>query len=281
VIKSSIALSVLFYLMVCSTGCSRDYVINISHTNLSDSYIHPYRVLVNGKAGFPTGLSGCTNGKGTASLSILHMKTPPEFITVEWLHILSNHYYQATIPLNAKTAGWLHEPPFRRATKGGLALIVQWRGEKKVAAMLVADFNDFSQGKMDLGEAVGEMMSAPENSPNYSVSYETLREEPGDGFLPGHVRRYNRTLDATLTREHRYGCPRRKNGLVNERRLPPAKLPFVYGENGEHIPCDTYSCSDKRELIEQLRPIERKRYPPGSTPPAMTFRDAPDPQPAW
>lgn len=275
---------VLWALVASIAGCngrSGNYAIDISHNNLSNSYIDPYRIAVNGMAGFPAGLIGCSEGVSTSSLAMVSMKEPPRFIMVEWLHILDGQYYRAKVPLDERTAKWLHNPPFEKATEGSSALIVQWRGERRVAVMLVASFTDFSTGAVDLGEAAGENMQTPELSPDYDITYEDLRPRPGDSYHAGNIRNYDRTLDHSLTREQRFGCPRRADSTLDEARLPPAKLPFLYGANGEHIPCEAYFCRDKQALRERLWSLGRRRYPPGSHPPPFVFGDAPEAEPAW
>jgi hypothetical protein len=274
----------LLLLFAFLSGCDRlrsGYEIFISHNNLSNSYVNSYRILINGKAGFPAGEVGCSGGFGTSSISMLSMEAPPEFVLVEWLHILDNQYYRARVPLDERTTRWLRDPPLEQTREAGPALIAQWRGERRVAVMLVADPLDFSKGSLDLGEATGEAMAPPEPSPNYDVSYETLAPEPGDQYLPGAVRDYDRTLDQNLTWEQRFGCPRNADGSVDESRLPPAKLPFYYGPDGEHVPCERYFCKDTWRVHQPLRKLGWRTYPPDSTPPPITFRDAPDPKPAW
>jgi hypothetical protein len=262
-------------------GLSGEQNIDISHNNLSDSYIDPYRIAVNGTAGFPAGRIGCSEGVSTSSLAMVSLKEQPRFVLVEWLHILDEQYYRAKVPLDKRTAKWLRDPPFEKATDGTPTLIVQWRGKRRVAVMLVAKFTDFSSGAVDLGEAVGETMQTPEVSPNYKITYKDLRPRPGDSYFAGSVRNYDRTLDQALTREQRFGCPRKADGTVDTARLPPEKLPFVYGADGEHIPCQAYFCADKRALRKKLHSLGSLHYPPDSHPPPFVFQDASDPRPAW
>lgn len=264
----------------CDGALTGEQVIDISHNNLSNSYIDPYRIAVNGTAGFPAGRIGCSEGVSTSSLAMVSLREPPRFVLVEWRNLLADQFYRAKVVLDERTAKWLREPPFENVSEGGTALIVQWRGERRVAVMLVAKFTDFSRGAIDLGEAVGEEMVTPELSRKL-VTYDLLRRKPGSSYYPGDVRNYERIRDQSLTRKQRLGCPRKADGTIEEARLPPEKLPFVYGADGEHIPCEAYFCADKRALRKKLHSLGRLRYPPGSNPPPFLFQDAPDPRPAW
>ena len=284
--KHTMVILVFCILVAGCQGSPKRYSVSFSHNNLSDSYLYPYYLSVNDDGGFPGGgLKKCSDDVGVNSLAQIYISGPPKFVTVQWQHILSGKYYRAKVPLDKHVSQWLREPPFgnsdRRQSNDEPTFIVQWRGKKRVAVMLVASFSDFSKGKIDIGEAEGVEMQKPEHSPNFEITYSDLREKPGGDYFPGRVRSYDRSLDGTLSREQRFGCPRKPDQRVDESRLPPAKLPFITGTNGEYIPCDEYFCSDKQELINKLENIGWKNYPMDSTPPEITFRDAPHPKPAW
>jgi hypothetical protein len=274
-----------FTLMAGCQGSPRHYTLSVSHNNLSDSYLYPYYLSVNEDGGFPGGgLKKCSDDVRVNSLAQTSISGPPQDVTIEWQHILSGKYYRAKVPLDKRINQWLRESPFDDAdskhSNDASAIIVQWRGEKRVAVMLVANFTDFSKGKIDIGEAEGIEVQKPERS--YRISpYSMLNRKPGDDYFPGRVRNYERSRDGTLSREQRFGCPRDANGRVDESRLPPAKLPFITGANGEYIPCDQYFCADKQELRNQLENIGWKNYPMNGTPPEITFHSAPNPKPAW
>jgi hypothetical protein len=218
----------------------------------------------------------------TSSTATVYLKSRPDFIIAEWEHMLSKKFYRAKVPLDERTGQWLRDPPFSKVTSadGTPSLIVQWRGTNRVAVILVANSFDFSRGKRDVGEAVGEEIPKPDYGPN-RVTYDMLQRKPGDDYFPGSVEDYDRTRDGTLTREQRFGCPRQADGKVDESRLPPAKLPFLTGAHGEYIPCDAYFCADKQALLKQLKMIGWQSYPPNSTPPKITFRVASHPKSAW
>ena len=241
---------------------------------------------MNGKVSFPTGgLRPCSNDKSGVGLVSVAIRESPRFVVVEWEHLLSRKAYRARIDLSDEAGEWWRESPFRKAGGGAYdsppKLVIQWRGRKKVAAMLVANPYDFSKGRLELGEAEGEEIPRPEGGARLYLSYQDLRRKPGEEYRIGQVRNYERHYDGALADKDRFGCPRLPDGRVDKSRLPPEKLPFVIGENGEYIPCDKYFCSDKRDLIEELRKLGWKRYPPGKVPPPIEFRDAPNPRPAW
>jgi len=271
------------------TGCSHassEILVTTTLNNLSDSYIYPFRLLMNGKVSFPSGgLRPCSNDKSGVGLVTVAIWEPPRFVVVEWEHLLSRKAYRARIDLSDAAGEWWNESPFRKADGAPHGyppkLVIQWRGQKNVAAMLVADPYDFSKGRLELGEAEGVEIPRPEWGPRLYLTYEDLRRSPGDEYRVGQVRNYERRYDGSLPKSLRFGCPRLPGGVVDESRLPPEKLPFVIGGNGEYIPCDKYFCSDKQDLIKELRKLGWKRYPPGQTPPPIEFRDAPNPRPAW
>lgn len=276
--KKRLLLSLLFLLI---TGCGDNQSIRVSHNNLSDSYVDPLWLSINEGGWFPAGgTTGCSNGVSALGLATVYLENPPEFVLAEWVHLLTQKYYRAKVPLDERTAKLLRKPPFEDVSDA-TALIVQWRGTNRIAVMLVADFTDFSRGKLDVGEVVGEEIPVPKDHPNYDGTYETLRRKPGDNYFPGRVREYERQFDGVLTMEQRFGCPRKEDGTLDVNRLPHAKLPFLTGADGEYIPCDEYYCDDKTELINQLWSIGWRRYPPGSNPPEITFRDAVTPEPAY
>ncbi len=261
------------------------YDIKVSYNNLSESYIYPYRIAVNEEAGIPTSLLGCSNGVSAASIAMITTKTRPRYVVVEWESLLHRKAYRARIDLDDKAGQWWHRSPFRdekgRPYTTRPLLVIQWRGGRKVAAMLVASSNDFSRGRLDLGEAEGEEIPRPEWGPRLYATNKDYRRKPGDEYWPGTVYSYRRKSDEFLTPEGRYGCPRLPDGRVDESRLPPEKLPFLIGAEGEYIPCDQYSCEDKKDLIKELKKLGRREYKAGQTPPPIEFRDAPNPRPAW
>jgi len=270
----------LFLLSGC--GQAREIVVKVADNNLSDSYIYPYVIKINGKTGMPTSLIGCSEGVSTVSVAILDIPEPPRFILVEWEHLVTRKVYRAKIPLSDAGGRWWRRSPFREA--GGKprrpTLVVQWRGPKKVAAMLVADSLDFARASLDLGVAEGEEIPRPGWGPKLYITYKDLRRRPGGEYRIGGVRNYERQYDDTLSPRQRFGCPRLPDGRIDESRLPPQKLPYLVGANGEHIPCREYFCADRQELIDKLRPLGWRQYPPDSTPPAPVFGDAPNPRPA-
>ncbi len=274
----------IFNLLACACARSENISVSVAYNNLSDSYIYPYRITLNGKVGIPKNLIGCSEGINTASIAVIHLSSEPRFILVEWEHLLSRKTYHARIPLQEKAGKWWRNSPFRDASGRPLSrppvLVVQWRGARQVFAMLVASSNDFSKGKIDIGSALGEEIPRPENGPKLYLTYANLQRKPGDRFLPGTVRNYDRTLDDTLTAEQRFGCPRTPDGRLDRKRLPPQKLPYMIGANGEHIPCRAEYCADREDEIRALRALGWRRYPADKTPPAIEFRDAPNPKPA-
>ncbi len=273
-------------LALLSPACSkaRGIDVDITYSNLSDSYIYPYRIAINGTANTLAQLLGCSNGTGSGALIMKTLAKPPRFIVVEWEHLVSRKVYRARIELGGKAGEWWHETPFRggggKMVSRRPVLVIQWRGPKSVAAMLVADFTDFAKGTLDLGMATGTEIERPSWGPKNYLGYSDFRRRSGDDYRPGAVARYERRYDNTLTNAQRFGCPRLPNGRLDESRLPPEKLPYVVGADGEHIPCEEYFCSDKQALIKQLRKLGWRRYPEDGQPPAIEFRDAPNPRPA-
>jgi len=276
----------LFYIGLTLSACAESQYadINITYSNLSNSYIYPYKVRINKKYSAHTEPIGCSEGKGSGSLVMAQISPPPSLILVEWEHLLSRKTYRARIPLQAEAGKWWQTSPFRDTSGRRLSrppvLVIQWRGARQVVAMLVASSFDFSLGKMDIGSAEGEEISRPANGPKLYLSYADLQRKPGDRFMPGTVRNYDRTLDDTLTTEQRFGCPRTPDGRLDRKRLPPQKLPYMIGANGEHIPCRAEFCADREDEIRALRSLGWRRYPADETPPAIEFRDAPNPKPA-
>ena len=271
------------FVLLLLWGCARagGYEISVGHNNLSDSYVYPYRIAINGEAGIPGGgLKGCSEDGAVNALATVTVKGVPRFVVVEWEHLLSRKAYRARIDLDTRDEGWWRKPPFPDG-EGYPVLIIQWRGARRVVAMLVADFTDYSKGRLELGEAEGEEIPRPEGGVRLYSTNRDYRRRPGDEYWPGTVYSYRRKSDEQLTPEQRYGCPRLPDGRVDTTKLPPEKLPFLIGENGEYIPCEQYSCDDKKELIARLRKFGRKHYPENITPPPIEFRDAPNPRPAW
>ncbi len=272
----------LFLLSGC--GQARGIDVDITYNNLSDSYIYPYRIAINGTANALAQLLGCSNGTGSGALVMKTLPEPPRFLLVEWEHLVTRKVYRARIELSDKAGPWWRRSPFREAQGRPYltepVLVIQWRGPKKVAAMLVANFTDFSAASIDLGVAEGEEIPRPEWGPKLYLGYNQLANQPGDTYRPGDVDTYRRKYDDTLPPHLRFGCPRLPDGRLDESRLPPQKLPYLVGANGEHLPCREYFCADRQELIDKLRPLGWRQYPTDSTPPAPVFGDAPNPRPA-
>jgi len=261
-----------------------DIPVNVTFSNYSDSYVYPYRIRINGETSVLGELMRCSAGPGTGSLIMTSVRTPPRFIEVQWEHLLSRKVYKARIELSNKAGKWWRKTPFRNKDGEPFPLppdlVIQWRGARKVAAMLVASSNDFTLGQVDLGIAEGEETQRPGWGPKHYLTYDDLKREPGERYLVGQVKTYKRRYDGTLTNAQRFGCPRLPNGRLDTARLPPQKLPFLTGPAGEHIPCDEYFCRDKAELIRKLRKLGWRQYPPGKPTPAIEFRNAPNPKPA-
>ena len=276
---------VLFLLVPLGGVQAEIYDIKVSYNNLSESYIYPYRITINEEAGIPTSLIGCSNGVSAASIAMITTKTRPRYVVVEWESLLHRKVYRARIGLDDKAGLWWHRSPFRdekgRPYTTRPLLVIQWRGGRKVAAMLVASSNDFSRGRLDLGEAEGVEIPRPEWGPRLYLTYEDLQQKPGGRYWAGTIYRYDRTQDGSLPPDKRFGCPRLPDGRVDVTKLPPEKLPILIGENGEHIPCKKYFCADKRELIKKIRADGWRTYPPDKAPPPVVFLDAPNPRPAW
>ncbi len=282
--KPLLLIFLLFNLLACACAKSENINLSIAYNNLSDSYIYPYRIMLNGKVGIPKNLIGCSEGVNTASIAVIHLSSEPRSILVEWEHLLSRKTYRAHIPLQAKAEKWWRNSPFRDASDQRLSrppvLVVQWRGAQQVVAMLVASSNDFSKGKIDIGSAEGEEIPPPAYGPKLYLGYSDLAPQPGDDYRPGDIDRYERRLDDTLSPFQRFGCPRTPDGRLDRKRLPPQKLPYMIGANGEHIPCRAEFCADREDEIRALRSLGWRRYPANQTPPAIEFRDAPNPTPA-
>ena len=272
----------LFLLSGC--GQAREIVVKVADNNLSDSYIYPYAIKINGKTGVPTSLIGCSEGVSTVSVAILDIPEPPRFILVEWEHLVTRKVYRAKVPLSDAGGPWWRRSPFRDAQGRPYpkepVLVVQWRGPRQVAAMLVANFTDFSAASLDLGEAEGEEIPRPEWGPKLYRGYSESRRKAGTAYQPGAVSRYRRRRDDSLPPHLRFGCPRLPDGRIDESRLPPQKLPYLTGANGEPIPCREYFCTDRQELIEKLRPLGFRQYTGDNLPPPPVFGDAPNPRPA-
>ena len=273
-------------IMLLLSGCAqgRGIDIDITYNNLSDSYVYPYRIAINGTANTLAQLLGCSNGTGTGALVMKTVPNPPRFIIVEWEHLVTRKVYRARVELSDAAGPWWRKTPFRDADGNPESrrptLVIQWRGPKKVAAMLVADNMDFARASLDLGEAEGREIPRPDWGPKLYLGYSDFRRKPLTTYQPGAVSQYRRSDDDTLPPEQRFGCPRLPNGRLDTRRLPPRKLPYLVGADGEHIPCREYFCADKADLIRKLRRLGWRRYPPDSIPPAPEFGDAPNPQPA-
>ncbi len=270
-------------LLLLLWGCARagGYELNVTFSNLSDSYIYPYRIGINGVAGVPVELLRCSDGRGSGSSASTETKLPPSYVVVEWEHLLTRKSYRARIELDNSAGEWWRIPVFRNQATRRPLLVIQWRGERKVGAMLVADFLDFSKGRLELGEAEGVEIPRPKWGPKLYLTYEDLQQKPGGRYWAGTIYRYDRTQDGSLPPDKRFGCPRLPDGRVDVTKLPPEKLPILIGENGEHIPCKKYFCADKRELIKKIRADGWRTYPPDKTPPPVVFLDAPNPRPAW
>ncbi len=277
-----LVLFLIVWLPACVQG--REIRVSLAYNNLSDSYLYPYQIRINSASGIPASLIGCSDGVNTASLATISLTQPPYFVVVEWEHLLTRKTFRARIELSDKAGKWWRKTPFQ--TPDGKpyprppTLVVQWRGPEKVVAMLVADFTDFSKGTLDLGVATGTEIERPDWGPKLYLTYDDLRRKPGDKYRPGRSRRYERGYDNTLTNAQRFGCPRLPNGRLDATRLPPEKLPYVVGADGEHIPCAEYFCRDKQALIKALRKLGWRRYPDDARPPAIKFQDAPNPRPA-
>ena len=274
----------LLCLLVSACAPAREILVTVAYNNMSDSYLYPYRIRINDETGIPASLIGCSNGVNTASLATIPVTQPPRFVMVQWEHLVTRKVYRARINLSDKAGNWWQRSPFRdgngKPPSSRPVLVVQWRGPKRVAAMLVADFTAFAKGKMDLGEAEGEETHRPGWGPKLYLGYSELTDQPGDNYRPGDINVYRRKYDDSLPPEQRFGCPRLPDGRLDTARLPPQKLPFLTGPSGEHIPCDAYFCRDKADLVRKLRKLGRRKYPPGQPTPAIEFRDAPDPKPA-
>ncbi len=274
----------LLCLLVSACTPAREIRVTVAYNNLSDSYIYPYRISFNGKSGAHTALIECSNGTGAGALMTTGLREPPRFIIAEWEHLVTRKVYRARIDLSDKAGNWWQRSPFRdgngRPLSSRPVLVVQWRGPKRVAAMLVADFTAFAKGTMDLGEAEGEETQRPDWGPKLYLTYDDLKRKPGDQYRVGWIRTYERRYDGTLSNIQRFGCPRLPDGRLDTARLPPQKLPFLTGPSGEHIPCDAYFCRDKAELVHKLRKLGWRKYPPGQPTPTIEFRDAPNPKPA-
>ena len=148
-------------LLLLLWGCARagGYDVSVTYSNMSDSYIYPYRILLNGEAGIPTQLAECSNGRGSGGVAMTTTRSRPHFVVVEWEHLLSRKAYRARIDLSDEGGEWWNESPFRKADgmpyDRPATLVIQWRGAKKVAAMLSAVSFDFTKGRLELGEAEG------------------------------------------------------------------------------------------------------------------------------
>jgi len=274
----------LLCLLVSACTPAREILVTVAYNNMSDSYLYPYRIRINDETGMPASLIGCSNGVNTASLATIPVTQPPRFVMVKWEHLVTRKVYRARINLSDKAGNWWRQSPFRDGNSKPLSsrpvLVVQWRGPKRVAAMLVADFTDFAKGTMDLGEAEGVETRRPDWGPKLYLTYDDLKRKPGDQYRVGWIRTYERRYDGTLSNTQRFGCPRLPDGRLDTARLPPQKLPFLTGPSGEHIPCDAYFCRDKADLVRKLRKLGWRKYPPGQPTPAIEFRDAPNPKPA-
>ena len=275
---------IVFMLLLSACVQAREILVTVAYNNLSDSYVYPYRVSFNGKHGAHAALVECSNGTGAGALITTALRQPPRFIVVEWEHLVTRKVYRARVELSDAAGPWWRKTPFRDADGNPESrrptLVIQWRGPKKVAAMLVADNMDFARASLDLGEAEGKEIPRPDWGPELYLGYSQFRRKPWTTYQPGSVSQYRRSDDDTLPPEQRFGCPRLPNGRLDTRRLPPQKLPYLVGADGEHIPCREYFCADKADLIRKLRRLGWLQYPPDSTPPAPEFGDAPNPQPA-
>jgi len=279
------SIAIIVFSLCGLNGCARadSFDIRAGSINLADSYIYPYSIKINDDGRIPGGgLAKCAEYVGLNAIASTTITGKPRFVMVEWENLLSGKAYQAKVPLNKKTSEWLKLPPFENydPTIDAPALVVEWRGHNRIAVMLVANFTRFSKGTIGLGEIVGEEIPTPEDAAHITT-YPNLTAEYGEDYRPGRVRNYERARDDKLSLEQRFGCPRLPNGNIDESKLPPEKLPFLIGENGEHIPCEEYFCADKRELKDKLMSLPRQRYPKDKQPPSITFQDAPHPRPAW
>jgi len=161
------------------------YAVSVGHNNLSDSYLYPCRIEINGKAGIPPGgLKGCSEDGGVTSLATVVVEAPPRYVVVEWEHLLSRKVYRARVELDGGGSEWWKKSPFGGGA-GKPALIVQWRDGNKVAAFLVADFMDFSKGRLDLGEAEGMEIPRPKGGRGYTCYIQNSLVAPGRITCPG------------------------------------------------------------------------------------------------
>ena len=278
-----------FLVMVCltlwalMTGCARTAPIDLlmTYNNISDSYIYPYRIAVNGRAGIPASLASCSQGEGAGGTMMTTVRQPPRYVIVEWEHLVSRRVYRARIPLTDRSGAWWRRSPFQDRKP---VLVIQFRGNQKVAAMIVADYYDFSRGRIELGEAVGVEIPRPKGGPGLYLTYEDMvamrRQRRYVSYKPGSVVSYERQYDGQLSPAQRYGCPRRPDGRIDVQRLPDKKLPLLTDLNGQWIACEAYYCEDKSALKKKLFQHDFRYYPPGRYP-AYRFKNAPNPKPAW
>ncbi len=199
--------------MLLLSGCAqgRGIDIDITYNNLSDSYVYPYRIAINGTANTLAQLLGCSNGTGTGALVMKTIPNPPRFIVVEWEHLVTRKVYRARVELSDAAGPWWRKTPFRDADGNPESrrptLVIQWRGPKKVAAMLVADNMDFARASLDLGEAEGKEIPRPDWGPKLYLGYSEFRRKPWTTYQPGAVSQYRRSDDDTLPPEQRFGYP--------------------------------------------------------------------------
>ncbi len=174
---------IVFMLLLSACVQAREILVTVAYNNLSDSYVYPYRVSFNGKHGAHAALVECSNGTGAGALITTALRQPPRFIVVEWEHLVTRKVYRARVELSDAAGPWWRKTPFRD-TDGNPesrrpTLVIQWRGPKKVAAMLVADNMDFARASLDLGEAEGKEIPRPDWGRSCIWAIPSSEENPG------------------------------------------------------------------------------------------------------
>ncbi len=158
--------SALLLLLLWGCAWAGGYSVNVTYANLSDSYVYPYRVLINGKYGAPVAeLLRCSNSFGLGGLVEMVAQRPPRFVTVEWENLLHRRAYRAQIDLSDVGVEWWRISPFRDRSGRHLSrppvLVIEWRARNRVAAILAADSMGYDKGRLELGEAEGVEIPQP------------------------------------------------------------------------------------------------------------------------
>ncbi len=226
--------------------------IEFSAGNHSDSILKSHGMLYNGTRSIYIGRikkCGITTNFFYGGIAQRNLELPNQF-KFSWFHKLSGNTYSATMPLNPRTVDWafnVYIPQKSKIVKTAYvpAINIFYRTRNRVEAWLVLFGDTKEKTAIKLGEAISIVTS---HSNRKFSTYLDLQGNIKANIFQGYIHKYDREFDHNISKEKRFGCQRDANDILMIEKMP-VRHSLLVGLRGEYIPCKSWSCEDKRYLI--------------------------------